>query len=110
MKLKDLEGRSREEQSQLIATQPKVSCLEMIDNPNKMQGKILVFRGNYAGFSTKGLCIRKLEYRKETGRWRVSDIDLSDMFVEDYAYEFSGNEMLKNFQAESNSDGFLLDK
>ncbi len=110
MKLEDLKGMSRDEQSRMIASQMKVSVYDMIDNPWLMQGKILVFRGNYARFDTKGLCIRIFEYIRESDNWRVSDVDLLDMFNENFDKAFSADELFKCFKVFCYSEGFLLDK
>lgn len=110
MKLENLEGKSREEQSQLIADQPKVATRDMIDNPDKMQGKILVFCGNYAGFETEGLCVRKFEYLEQEGRWKVSDTDLSKMRGIEFSVHFTASELRKQFEYFCDGEVFLLEK
>lgn len=111
MKLKDLEGKSREEQSQLSEKQPKALLLDMLEEPEKMQGKILVFRGNYDGYDTEGLCVRTFEYGESEGRWKVSDIDLSDMFTTSFDYGFFGHKLKNQFKGFcSDIKGFLLEK
>lgn len=110
MRLEDLKGMSREEQSRLIGAQKKVATADVIDNPDLMNGNILVFRGNYAGFDTKGLCVRTLEYLREKDKWKISDIDLLDGFCEEYDKCFEAYEVLKNFKGLYNSKGFLLEK
>ena len=115
MKLEDLAGKSREEQSQLIEKQPEALLLDMLEEPEKMQGKILVFRGNYDGYATDGLCVRTFEYGESEGRWKdrwkVSDIDLSDMFTTLFDHGFSEHELKNQFKGFcSDIKGFLLEK
>ena len=111
MKLKDLEGKSREEQSRLIEDQPIVFLLDMLKNPKRMQGKIVVFRGNYDEFDTDGLCVRVFEYGEKENQWKVWDIDLSDMFTSVFDHTFTGDELKMRFEAFcSRYGGFLLEK
>ncbi len=110
MKLEDLAEKSREEQSQLIEKQPKVVARDMLDNPEKMQGKILVFPGNHRRYNTDGLCVRRMQYFKNEHTWVVSDIDLSDMFCETYGYHFPLDELLQMFNSLCNGEAFLLEE
>lgn len=110
MKLEDLKGMSRDEQNRVIASQMQVSAYDMIDNPCLMHGKLLVFRGNYAGFDTKGLCVRTFEYIEKEDQWRISDIDLLDMFKEIFGELFTPDELFKKFKNFCHAEGFLFDK
>ena len=111
MKLKDLEGKSREEQSQLIEKHPRALLLYMLEEPEKMQGKILVFRGNYGGFATNGLCVRTIEYLEEEDKWKIVNMDLSKM-DEAVALDchFTAYQLRNIFDGFCISDAFVMDK
>lgn len=110
MKLKDLKDLKREEQSQMIESCKSIVLKDAINNPSITAGKIIVFCGNYAGFATKGLCVRAVEYLEQEKKWTVSDIDLSDMFIESFYMHFDNVELQENFSDMCNSTGYLLNK
>ena len=82
----------------------------MLENPAKMQGGLLIFRGNYEQFDTKGLCIRILEYLEKEDKWKVADLDLSDMQGNSFDRHFDKHEMWRYFRAFCEKPGFLLEK
>ena len=110
MKLKDLKDLQREEQNQMIQSCESIVLKDAINNPNIVIGKVIVFFGNYAGFITEGLCVRTVEYIEQEEKWLVSDIDLSDMFVESFWKHYDKVEFQENFFSMYISEGFLLNK
>lgn len=109
MRLYDLIGLSDEEASSLIAKSPKSEMKAILDNPEILSEKLLVFRGNYDGFDTNRLCARTFKYIPAENRWKVSDITIYDMFVSSFAYHFSREELEAKFKAFCNATGFIMD-
>lgn len=109
MRFYDLKGLSDEVASKLIAKCPRVEVKEVLDNPQILAEKVLVFRGNYDGFDTNRLCARTFEYISKEGRWKVSDVTVYDMFMSSFAYHFSKIELESQFKAFCNAKGFVMD-
>ena len=109
MRFYDLKGLSDETASSLIAKCPKVEVKEVLDNPEILSKKILVFRGNYDGFDTNRLCARTFEYIPTEDRWKVLDVTIYDLFVSSFEYHFSKQELESKFKAFCNAKGFLMD-
>lgn len=109
MRFYDLIGLSDEVASSLIAKCPKVEVKEVLDNPEILLKKILVFRGNYDGFDTNRLCARTFEYIQTEARWRVSDVTVYDMFITSFAHHFLKRELESEFEDFCNANGFVMD-
>lgn len=109
MRFYELKGLSDETARSLIAECPKVEMKEVLDNPEILSKKILVFRGNYDGFATNRLCARTFEYIAEENRWRVSDVTIYDMFITSFDYHFSKRELESKFEDFCNAKGFVMD-
>lgn len=110
MKLQDLKGKDREEKSELINAQPKVLAIDMLNEPQKMRGKILVFCKGCIGFDKNRICLRVFEYIEKEEEWKVCDIDLSDMFPEAFVQKFTKNGLLETFKRECQGEAFLFDQ
>ena len=109
MRFYDLKGLSDEVASGLIAKCPKVELKTILDNPEILPKKILVFRGNYDGFDTNRLCARTFEYIPTEDRYKVADFTIYDMFGSGFAHHFSKRELESDFEAFCNSKGFVMD-
>ncbi len=109
MRFHDLKGLSDEEASSLIAGCSKVEMKQVLENPEILLKKILVFRGNYDGYATDRLCVRTFEYIQKEKRWKVSDITVFDMFTTSFYYHFSKQELETKFEAFFKSQGFVMD-
>lgn len=109
MRFCDLKGLRDEEASKLIANCPRVEAKEVLDNPESFSKKLLVFRGNYDGFDTNGLCARTFEYIPTEDRWKVSDIIVYKMSGASFEKHFSKLELESNFKAFYNAEGFVMD-
>lgn len=109
MRFYDLKGLSDEAARNLIAKCPKVEVREVLDNPEILSKKILVFRGNYDGFATNRLCARTFEYIPTENRWRVSDVTVYDMFITSFVHLFSKQELESKFENFCNAKGFVMD-
>ena len=108
MRLIQLKNETRSRQYQLIIEHEKISLLDAIREPAKVRGRVLCFLGNYAGFSTEGLVIRKFIYNFAEKKWIVSDKDLSDDFEEFFNKHFERNELFVEFGNMLDVEGFLL--
>lgn len=109
MRFYDLKGLSDKEASSLIAECSKVEMKEVLENPEILSKKILVFRGNYDGYATDRLCARTFEYIQKEKRWKVSDITIFDMFTTYFNHHFSKQELEVSFEAFCKSQGFVMD-
>ena len=109
MRFYELKGLSDEKAKSLIAKCKKVETKKVLENPEILSKKVLVFRGNYDGFDTNRLCVRTFEYILTEERWKVSDVSVYDMFVSSFAYHFSKMELESNFKAFCNAKGFVMD-
>ena len=109
MRFCELKGLSDEVASGFIAECPQFEVKEVLDNPEILSKKLLVFRGNYDGFATNRLCARTFEYISAEDRWKVSDVTIYDMFVTNFAYHFSRQELELKFKAFCNAKGFVME-
>lgn len=109
MRFYDLKGRDDEEARKLIAECPKVEVKEVLENPESLLGKILVFRGNYEGFDTNRLCARTFEYISEEDKWKVSDVTVYDMVTSSFCKHFLKQELESKFEAFCKGKGFVMD-
>lgn len=110
MKLAELKlNTSKMEQYNRIIEHPKAKLLDVIQNPSLVRMKVLCFIGNYAGFATNGLTVRKFIYNFEEKAWIISDLDMSDGFEEFYDHHFRKDEMEGEFGEMFDREGFLLD-
>ena len=109
MRFYDLKGLSDEVASDLIAKCPKVELKTILDNPEILSKKILVFRGNYDGFATDRLCARTFEYIPTEDSYKVADFTIYDMFGASFNHHFSKRELESDFEAFCNSKGFVMD-
>lgn len=83
----------------------------VINHPEKMDGKVLLFFGNYAGFKTRGPVIRVFKYLKDIEKWTVWDRDLDDNFEECFDAKFTKEavERHSEFHLMLLKEGYLLD-
>ena len=109
MRFCELKGLSDEGASCLIAKCPKVEFKKVLDNPEMLSGKVLVFRGNYDGFDTNRLCARTFEFISTEDRWKVIDFTIYDMWGAGFCHHFSKRELEAEFNAFCNSKGFIMD-
>lgn len=110
MKLAKLKQLSGPEQITSIIDHERIKLIDALKNPEKFRGKILCFIGNYAGFQTDGVVIRKFVYNFEKETWTISDEDLSDGFEESYNNPFAmDKEMEYVFGWMYDHQGYLLD-
>lgn len=109
MKLADLRHENRNEQYSQILEHERLKLIDAIENPAKVRGKVLCFIGNYAGFATQGLVIRKFIYNFAEKKWIISDKDMSDDFEEFYNKHFENYEMSSEFRMMFEQEGYLLD-
>ena len=109
MRFRELENKTDKEQNEMILFCPKYETKEILDNPKLLEGKVLVFRGNYDGYATKRLCARTIEYLSSKERWKVSDVILHEMFRTEFAYHFTREELEDKFRAFCEAKGFLMD-
>lgn len=107
MRFYDLKGLSDEEASSLIAKCPQVELQKVLESPEILSKKVLVFRGNYDGYATDRLCARTFEYIPTEDRWKISDFTIYDMFGTSFDYHFSKNELESKINC--NSKGFVMD-
>ena len=108
MRLSEMKNETRSNQYQLIIEHEKISLLDAIREPAKVWGKVLCFIGNFAGFATQGLVIRKFVYNFAEKQWIISDKDMSDDFEEFYNKHFERNELYVTFGDMLDMEGFLL--
>ena len=108
MRLVELYQKERGEQYQLILEHPKAMLKEVFESPEKIRGKAMCLMGNFAGFRTSGLVIRKFTYNFDTKKWTVWDVDLSDMFQELIIGDIGVRELEKVFWDDLSSEGFIL--
>lgn len=109
MRFYNLIGLSDKEANDLILQCPKLEMRKALDNPATMQGKLLVFRGNYDGFATDRLCVRTFAYIENEDRWQVADATVYDMFASGFDYHFSSQELESKFEEFCNASGFVMD-
>jgi len=109
MRFYDLEGLSDDVASGLIEECLKVEMQKILDNPELLFEKVLVFRGNYDGFATNRLCARTFRYMPAEDRWVVSDVTIYDMFITSFDYHFSKQELKLKFEPFCNAQGFVMD-
>ena len=109
MRFKELKGLSNEEASRRITACPQIQMRKVLDNPEILSNKVIVFRGNYDGFDTRNLCARTFQYISAENRWLVSDFILINMSRTQYDHHFSKQEVEKQFRAFCNSAGFIMD-
>lgn len=109
MRFYDLKNLSDEEARSLIAKCQKIKVKEVLDNPDILSKKILIFRGNYDGFATNKLCVRTFEYIPAEQRWKVSDIIVNEMFKISFDKHFKKEELQEQFKAFCNAEGFVMD-
>lgn len=109
MRFYDLEGLEDEKTNSLIEKCPKLEVKKVLENPEILLEKILVFRGNYEGFATNRLCARTFEYIQAEEKWKVSDVTVYDMFKSSFDHHFSRVELEVNFKAFCNGQGFVMD-
>ena len=109
MRFLELEGKNDVEQNELIVNSPKCSTEKILESPELLEKKILVFRGNYDGYATNRLCARTLEYIPAEDRWKVSDIILYEMFKTEYCHHFSKTELKNKFADLYKSTGFVME-
>ncbi len=109
MRLTGMKFENRSEQYRLIIEHEKIRLLDAIREPAKVRGKVLCFIGNFAGFATEGLVVRKFIYNFAERKWIVSDKDMSDDFEEFYNKHFERNELFVEFGNMLDMEGNLLD-
>lgn len=109
MRFYDLKCLGDEEVNSLIEKCPKLEVKKVLENPEILSEKILVFRGNYEGFATNRLCVRTFEYIQSEEKWEVSDVTVYDMFKSSFDHHFSKVELEVNFKAFCNGQGFVMD-
>ncbi len=109
MRFYDLKDLGDEEAKSLIGKCPKVEVKKVLENPEILSKKILVFRGNYEGFATNRLCARTFEYIPAEQKWKVSDVTVYDMFITSFDHHFSRKELETDFNAFCNGQGFVMD-
>lgn len=56
MRIEELKNKSDKEQNEMILSCPIYETREILDNPKILEGKVLLFRGNYDGLATNRLC------------------------------------------------------
>lgn len=108
MRLAALRNETRSNQYQLIIEHEKIRLLDAIREPVKVRGRVICFIGNFAGFATQGLVVRKFVYNFDERKWIVSDKDLSDDFEEIFNKHFGRNELYVQFGDMLEMEGFLL--
>lgn len=108
MKLSEMKYDDRNEQYRMILEHEQLKLIDAINDPTKVRGKVLCFIGNYAGFETRGLVVRKFIYNFEEKKWIISDKDMSDDFEEFYNKHFENYEMSSEFKDMFEQEGYLL--
>ena len=109
MRLEELKNKTDEEQNEMIWSCPMHETKEILDNPELINGKVLLFRGNYDGLATSRLCARIIEYLPLEDRWKVSDMRLFDMDSTSYWHHFTREELENQFGPFCEGEGFLMD-
>lgn len=109
MRFYDLGNLSDEVVLKTIAECPKVEMKKVLENPELLLGKVLVFRGNYDGYATNRPCARTFEYLPAEDTWIVSDFTLYDMFGTSFAKHFTLQELEVQFKAFCDAEGFVMD-
>ncbi len=108
MRLSQMKNETRSRQYEQIIEHEKISLLDAIREPANVRGKVLCFIGNYAGFETEGLVVRKFIYNFAEKKWIISDKDLSDDFEEFFNKHFERNELFVEFGDMLDTEGYLL--
>ena len=108
MRLSEMRYQPRSNQYQLIIEHEKITLLDAIRDPSKVRGRTLCFIGNFAGFATEGLVVRKFIYNFDEKKWIVVDKDMSDDFEEFFNKHFERNELYVTFGDMLDMEGFLL--
>lgn len=109
MRLSQMKNETRSRQYEQIIEHEKISLLDAIREPANVRGKVLCFIGNYAGFATEGLVVRKFIYNFAEKKWIIGDKDLSDDFEEFFNKHFERNELFVEFGDMLDTEGYLLD-
>lgn len=109
MRFKDLENKTDKEQYEMILSCEMCETKKVLDNPQILDKRILLFIGNYDGFATKRLCARTIEYLASEDRWKVSDIVLYNMDNLDFETHFTRWQLENEFRAFCQAGGFIID-
>ena len=109
MRLEELKNKTDEEQNEMIWSCPMHETKEILDNPELINGKVLLFRGNYDGLATSRLCARIIEYLPLEDRWKVSDMRLYDMDRTEFWHHFTKSEFKSCFRPFYEAEGFIVE-
>lgn len=109
MRFEELKNKTDKEQNEMICSCPMHETKEILNNPKLLEGKVLLFRGNYDGLATNRRCARTIEYLPLEDRWKVSDMRLFDMDRTEFWHHFTRSEMENQFRPFCEAKGFLID-
>ena len=109
MRIEELKNKTDEEQYKMILSCPMYETKEILDNPKLLEGKVLLFIGNYDGLATNRLCARTIEYLSSEDRWKVSDMRLFDMDRTEFWQHFTRWKMENKFRPFCEAKGFIME-
>lgn len=97
------------EQLEALEKQSTVTFEEALENPEKLDGQVVAFLGNWAEYVTEGIVVRIIDYDPEYDEWTVYDLDLSDGFCDQVEYSFDKWEMKEDFPSLAEHQGYILE-
>ena len=109
MRIEELTNKTDERQYRMILSCPKHKTEEIMANPKMLEGKALLFIGNYDGLATNRLCGRIVEYLPSEDRWKVSDMRLYDMDRTEFWHHFTKSEFKSCFRPFYEAEGFIVE-
>ena len=110
LRIEELKNKTDEEQSEMIRSCQRCETKEILDYPTLLEGKVLLFRGNYDGLATDRLCARIIEHLPAEDRWKVSDVRLFDLDKTEFWHHFTRLELEEQFRPFCEGKGFIVDK